>query len=92
MHNKNNNSNNGANDNSSNRSSSNLRDLATDYLRRHVSPEALAEVKDAVLLSIEEVISQDKIRTLAIPSDSEQGVLQFSTIWRTLAFRVRYRQ
>ncbi|MGA9169751.1 MAG: DUF87 domain-containing protein [Nitrososphaeraceae archaeon] len=35
--------NNGTNDNSNNSSSSNLRNLATDYLRRHVYPDALAE-------------------------------------------------
>ncbi|MGB8934182.1 MAG: hypothetical protein WCC17_03640, partial [Candidatus Nitrosopolaris sp.] len=46
---------------------------------RHVVPEALVEVKKQILQSIKEIIVQDKIRTLAVPSESEQIMLQFST-------------
>jgi uncharacterized protein len=53
--------------------------MAEDYLVRHVVPEALVEVKKEILESVKEIILQDKIRTLTIPSDSEQIMLQFST-------------
>ena len=53
--------------------------MAEDYLVRHVVPEALVEVKKQILQSIKEIIVQDKIRTLTIPSESEQIMLQFST-------------
>jgi uncharacterized protein len=53
--------------------------MAGDYLIRHVVPEALAEVKKEILKSVQEIIVQDKIRTITIPSESEQIMLQFST-------------
>ena len=53
--------------------------MAEDYLVRHVVPEALVEAKKEILESVKEIIIQDKIRTLTIPSDSEQIMLQFST-------------
>ena len=46
---------------------------------RHVVPEALIEVKKEILDSVKEIILQDKIRTLSIPSESEQIMHQFST-------------
>jgi hypothetical protein len=39
----------------------------------------LVEVKKEILESVKEIIVQDKIRTLTIPSESEQIMLQFST-------------
>ena len=53
--------------------------MAEDYLVRHVVPEALVEVKKDILESVKEIFVQDKIRTLTIPSESEQIMLQFST-------------
>ena len=53
--------------------------MAEDYLVRHVVPEALIEVQKEILQSVKEIIVQDKIRTLTIPSESEQIMLQFST-------------
>src|SRR5439155_24638862 len=53
--------------------------IAEDYLIRHVVPEQLAEVKKEILKSVQEIIVQDKIRTLTIPSESEQIMRQFST-------------
>ena len=53
--------------------------MAEDYLVRHVVPEALVEVKKQILQSIKEIIVQDKIRMLSIPSESEQTMRQFST-------------
>jgi DNA helicase HerA-like ATPase len=53
--------------------------MAEDYLVRHVVPEALVEVKKEILDSVKEIILQDKIRTLTIPSESEQIMRQFST-------------
>jgi DNA helicase HerA-like ATPase len=53
--------------------------IAEDYLIRHVVPEALAEVKKEILKSVQEIIVQDKIRTITIPSESEQIMHQFST-------------
>jgi DNA helicase HerA-like ATPase len=53
--------------------------MAEDYLVRHVVPEALVEVKKEILESVKEIIVQDKIRTLTIPSESEEIMRQFST-------------
>jgi hypothetical protein len=53
--------------------------MAEDYLVRHVVPEALVEVKKQILQSIKEIIVQDKIKTITIPSESEQMMRQFST-------------
>ena len=53
--------------------------MAQDYLVRHVVPEALLEVKKQILQAIKEIIVQDKVRTLTIPSESEQIMRQFST-------------
>jgi uncharacterized protein len=57
----------------------NTRQVAEDYLRRHVVPDALADKKEMLLVSIEELINQDKIRTLVVASESEDNVHQFST-------------
>jgi hypothetical protein len=56
-----------------------LEKMAQDYLVRHVVPEALVEVKKQIPQSIKEIIVQDKIRTIIIPSESEQMMRQFST-------------
>ena len=53
--------------------------MAEDYIVRHVVPEALVEVKQQILESVKEIILQDKIMTLTIPSESEQIMLAFST-------------
>lgn len=52
---------------------------AEDYFQRHVCPDALADKRDMLLVSIEEIIGQNKIRRLDISSDSEQIMQQFST-------------
>lgn len=52
----------------------NSAEKAEDYQRRHVVPEALADKKDMLLVSIEEIINQDKIRKISIESDAEQGL------------------
>ena len=44
--------------------------------------------KEEITKSIEQIIKQDKIRTLSIPSESEQTMQQFSTyggLMRSLA-------
>lgn len=51
-------------------------------------PEALVDRKEEIVNSIEQVIKQDKIRTISIPSESEQTMQQFSTyggLMRSLA-------
>jgi uncharacterized protein len=53
--------------------------LAEDYLARCVVPEALVEVKKTIRESVKEIMSQDKIRTLTIPSESEQLMIEFAT-------------
>ena len=53
--------------------------MAEDYLVRHVVPEGLAEVKKEIIGSVKEIIDQDKIRILSIPSESEQIMQEFST-------------
>jgi DNA helicase HerA-like ATPase len=66
----------------------NTRKIAEDYLVRHVVPEALVDRKEEILDSIEQIIKQDKIRTISIPSESEQTMQQFSTyggLMRSLA-------
>ena len=57
----------------------NIEKMADDYLVRRVVPEALLEVKKELLESIKEIFIQDKIRTLDIPSESEQIMQEFST-------------
>ena len=53
--------------------------MAEDYLVRHVVPEALSEVKKEIIGSVKEIIEQDKIRILSVPSESEQIMQEFST-------------
>ena len=52
---------------------------AEDYVIRHVVPEVLADGKKTILQSVKEIIVQDKIKTLTIPSESERIMLEFST-------------
>jgi DNA helicase HerA-like ATPase len=52
----------------------NSAEKAEDYYRRHVVPEALADKNDMLLVSIEEIINQDKTRKISIESDAEQGL------------------
>jgi hypothetical protein len=62
--------------------------IAEDYLVRHVVPESMAEVKSEIFKSVREIIVQDKIRTLSIPSESEHIMQEYSTyggLLRTLA-------
>jgi hypothetical protein len=53
--------------------------MAEDYLVRHVVPEALTDVKKEIIGSVKEIIDQDKIRILSVPSESEQIMQEFST-------------
>lgn len=53
--------------------------MAEGYLVRHVVPEALSEVKKDIIGSVKEIIEQDKIRILSVPSESEQIMQEFST-------------
>lgn len=67
---------------------SGIQKMAEDYLVRHVVPEALLDQRKDILTSIKQIIKQDKIRTLSIPSESEQTMQQFSTyggLMRSLA-------
>jgi uncharacterized protein len=67
-------------DNDGGSSSSTVTDkMAENYLVRHVVPEALTEVKKEILESVKEIIAQDKIRILSIPSESEHIMQEFST-------------
>lgn len=52
---------------------------AEDYLRRHVVPEALSDKKDMLLVSIEELLAADKIRTVSIESEAEQALQGLAT-------------
>lgn len=67
---------------------SGIQKMAEEYLVRHVVPEALLDHKKEILVSIKQIIKQDKIRTLSVPSESEQTMQQFSTyggLMRSLA-------
>lgn len=69
-------------------SDTSINKFAEHYLVRHVVPEALLDKKEELLKAIEQIIRQDKIRTLSIPSESEQTMQQFSTyggLMRSLA-------
>jgi DNA helicase HerA-like ATPase len=52
---------------------------AEDYLRRHVVPEALADKKDMLLVSIEELLVKEKIRAISIESEAEQTLQGLAT-------------
>ena len=52
---------------------------AEDYLRRHVVPEALADKKDMLLVSIEELLVEEKILTISIESEAEQTLQGLAT-------------
>jgi hypothetical protein len=57
-------------------------------LVRHVEPEALIDRKNQIVRSIVQIVKDEKIRTLSIPSESEQTMQQFSTyggLMRSLA-------
>ena len=43
-----------------------------DYLRRHISPDSLTDMTNMLLVSIEEIVTGNKIRTIDISSDAEQ--------------------
>ena len=65
----------------------NSKDMAADYLRRHVIPERLDQKKDNLLYMIKEIIDQDKVTKISIESDAErdmQGLGTYSGLLRTL--------
>lgn len=65
-----------------------IQKIAEDFLVRHVVPEALIDQKDKIIKSIEQIVKDEKLRTLSIPSESEQTMQQFSTyggLMRSLA-------
>ena len=67
---------------------SDIQKIAEDFLVRHVVPEALIDQKNEIIKSIEQIIKDEKLRTLSIPSESEQTMQQFSTyggLMRSLA-------
>ena len=62
--------------------------IAKDFLVRHVVPEAVMNKNEEIISSVEQIIRDDKIRILSIPSESEQTMQQFSTyggLMRSLA-------
>ena len=67
---------------------SDIQKMAEDFLVRHVVPEALIDQKSEIIKSVEQIIKDEKLRTLSIPSESEQTMQQFSTyggLMRSLA-------
>lgn len=65
-----------------------IKKMADDFLVRHVVPDTLSEYKNEILNSIESVLNDDKLRSISIPSESEQTMQQFSTyggLMRSLA-------
>ena len=67
---------------------SDIQKIAEDFLVRHVVPEALIDQKNEIIRSIEQIVKDEKLRTLSIPSESEQTMQQFSTyggLMRSLA-------
>ena len=67
---------------------SDIQKIAEDFLVRHVVPEALIDQKSEIIRSIEQIVKDEKLRTLSIPSESEQTMQQFSTyggLMRSLA-------
>jgi DNA helicase HerA-like ATPase len=65
-----------------------IQKMAEDFLVRHVVPEALIDEKSRIIRSVEQIIKDEKLRTLSIPSESEQTMQQFSTyggLMRSLA-------
>ena len=54
-------------------------ELSEDYMRRHVCPESLEEVKPQILSSIADVIDGHKIRVLNTPMETGQSVSHFAT-------------
>ena len=64
-----------------------ITEKAKDYLRRHVIPETLEDVNDALLASIEETIRQNKIKKIFIQSEAEQvlqGITSYGGLLGTL--------
>jgi DNA helicase HerA-like ATPase len=67
---------------------SGIQKMAEDFIVRHVVPEALIDQKSKIIKSVEQIIKDEKLRTLSIPSESEQTMQQFSTyggLMRSLA-------
>lgn len=56
-----------------------ISDKSSDFLRRHVCPEALESSKQEILTSLKNIIDHDKLRTLNIFSGDDESVMQFST-------------
>ncbi len=54
-------------------------EIAEDYYRRHVCPEALAKDKARMISAIRSLIIDDKVRALDIASQAEEAVLQYTT-------------
>jgi uncharacterized protein len=67
---------------------SSIQKIAEDFLTRHVVPEALIDQKSEIIRSVAQIVKDEKVRTLSIPSESEQTMQQFSTyggLMRSLA-------
>lgn len=56
-----------------------ISDKSSDFLRRHVCPEALESSKQEILTSLKNLLDHDKLRTLNIFSGDDDSVMQFST-------------
>ncbi len=54
-------------------------EIAEDYYRRHVCPEALSKDKAKMISAIRSLIIDDKVRALDIASQAEEAVLQYTT-------------
>jgi DNA helicase HerA-like ATPase len=67
---------------------SSIQKIAEDFLMRHVVPEALIDQKSEIIRSVAQIVKDEKVRTVSIPSESEQTMQQFSTyggLMRSLA-------
>ena len=66
-----------------------ISDKSSDFLRRHVCPEALESSKQEILTSLKNLIDHDKLRTLNIFSGDEESVMQFATYGGLTTFYCR---
>ncbi len=67
---------------------SDIQKIAEDLLVRHVLPEALIDQNSEIIRSIKQIVKDEKVSLLSIPSESEQRMQQFSTyggLMRSLA-------